>query len=180
MYKCPKVWIVCGVSGSGKTTIARLFSEKLDCDFMEGDRRHSSANIQKMSDGIPLSHEDRNQFLLAIQADIRYAIDCSRETVITCSALKVKYREQFMALGRVQLVWIDVPTAILKQRLETRENHYFSSKMLESQIAAFEPIQPEECVIKIDGSGSLDDVMSKFISQASERFPSIAKPWWER
>jgi gluconokinase len=42
------VWIIIGVSGSGKTTIGRLFSQWLDCDFLEGDRRHSQANITKM------------------------------------------------------------------------------------------------------------------------------------
>jgi gluconokinase len=51
---CPLVWVIIGVSGSGKTTIGRLLSERLECDFLEGDRRHSSLNINKMLSQIPL------------------------------------------------------------------------------------------------------------------------------
>lgn len=148
------IWILIGVSGSGKSTICRRFSQYLECDFLEGDRRHSQANIMKMS-------SDRYQWLAAIEADIRWSIDCNREVVITCSALKAKYRKQLTSLGRIQLVYIDVPTAILKQRLETREDHYMSAEMLTSQIDAFEAINPEENIITIDGSRSIDEVISE-------------------
>ena len=40
MNSCPLVWIVIGVAGSGKTAIGRLLSQQLECDFLEGDRRH--------------------------------------------------------------------------------------------------------------------------------------------
>jgi gluconate kinase len=75
---------------------------------------------------------------------------------------------------------IDVQKEILEQRLSGRTNHYMSSEMLDSQIAAFEPITPAESVITIDGSGSIDDVMSKLISTAIQHFPNLHKPWWKR
>ena len=99
---------------------------------------------------------------------------------MTCSALKVEYRKQLTSLGRVQLVLIDVPIAILKQRLETRENHYMSAQMLASQVDAFEVIKPEENIITIDGSCSIDDVMDELISKAIQLFPNLQKPWYKR
>ena len=174
------IWLLIGVSGSGKSTIGRRFSQYLECDFLEGDRRHSQANIIKMSSRKPLEDEDRRQWLAAIEADLRWSLDRNREVVITCSALKAKYRKQLTSLGRVQLVWIDLPTAILKQRLERREDHYMSAEMLASQIDAFEVIKPEENIITIDGSCSIDDVMSELISKAIQRFPNLQKPWYKR
>ena len=174
------IWILIGVSGTGKSTIGRYFSQYLECDFLEGDRRHSQANIMKMSSGKPLEDPDRCQWLADIEADLRWSLSFDREVVITCSALKAEYRKKLTSLGRVQLVWIDVPTAILKQRLETREDHYMGAEMLMSQIEAFEAIKPAENIITIDGSLSLDDVMSELISKAIQRFPNLQKPWYKR
>lgn len=69
MNDCPLVWIVIGVSGSGKTVVGRLLSERLECDFLEGDRRHPPSNIIKMHSGIPLQDEDRQQWLLELEDD---------------------------------------------------------------------------------------------------------------
>ena len=180
MNECVLIWILIGVSGSGKSTIGRRFSQELECDFIEGDRRHTQANIIKMSSGIPLEDEDRRQWLANIEADLRWSLDRNREAVMTCSALKADYRKQLTSLGRVQLVWIDVPTAILKQRLETRENHYMIAEMLGSQIDAFEVIKPEENIITIDGSCSIDEVMNELMSKSIQQFPSLQKPWYKR
>jgi gluconokinase len=174
------VWIFCGVSGSGKSKIGRLFSEKLQNNFIEGDRYHSQLNIIKMSSGQPLDDENRHQWLAAIAADIQWSIDRNREVVITCSALKAEYRKQLTSSGRVQLVWIDVPIAILEQRLDAREDHYMSSQMLASQLNTFELIKPAENIITIDGSQAIDDVLSDLISKATQQCPSLQKPWYER
>jgi gluconokinase len=180
MYQCPKVWIFSGVSGSGKSTIARLFAAKIEADFKEGDLRHSRSNIHKMSSGMPLEDEDRTQWLAAIESDILESIEDNIELVLTCSALKAKYRKQFMSLGEIQLIYIKVPKKILLERLKGRKGHYMSAEMLESQISVFEEIQPEEGIITIDGSGSIDDVMSELISKAIQKFPTLEQPWWER
>ena len=174
------IWILIGVSGSGKSTIGRRFSQYLECDYLEGDRRHSQANIMKMSEKQPLEDADRWQWLAEIEADLRWSLDRNREVVMTCSALKTKYRKQLMSLGQVQLVLIEVPTPILKQRLEARKDHYMSPEMFPSQIRAFEAIEPEENIITIDGSRPIDDVMSELISKAIQRSPNLQKPWYQR
>lgn len=180
MNHCPLVWIIIGVSGSGKTLWGRLLAEKLECDFLEGDRRHPPENIIKMSSQQPLQEKDRLPWLLEIEDDIRRAIDKNREIVITCSALKAAYRNQLTALGRVQLVWIDVAESLLAQRIEKRLGHYMGSGMLTSQIAAFEAISPQENVMTIDGGSPIDEVMNEFMDKAVRQFPKLQKDWWVR
>jgi gluconokinase len=60
------------------------------------------SNIIKMLSQKPLQDEDRRQWLLEIEDDIRLAITQNREAVITCSALKASYRRQLTYLGQVQ------------------------------------------------------------------------------
>jgi gluconokinase len=180
MNNFPLVWIIMGVSGSGKTAIGRLLSEKLECDFLEGDRRHPPSNIIKMLSQKPLQDEDRRQWLLEIEDDIRRAIYRNRETVMTCSALKTSYRKQLTSQNRVQLVWLNVPRLELERRLKKRSNHYMKFEMLHSQITEFEPISPEENVINMDGLLPPIEIINELLSQALRLFPSMNKEWWQR
>jgi len=176
----PIVWIIMGVAGSGKTVIGRQIAQWLECDFLEGDRRHSPANIAKMQAQIPLDEGDRRQWLLDMQDDIQRAIAHRRETVITCSALKRAYRTQLAASGGVQFVWLEVPPAELERRLSNRLNHYMKLEMLKSQLAAFESIDAEENVIRIDGTLPPDAILADWLRQATQRFPAVNLPWWQR
>jgi gluconokinase len=180
MDEYPLVWIIMGVAGSGKTVVGRLLSEQLDSDFLEGDRRHSPANILKMLSQQPLEDADRRQWLWEIEDDIRRSCDRHREAVITCSALKLAYRRQLTSLGRVQLVHLNVPKSELERRLSQRFNHYMQPAMLYSQIAAFEPISPEENVITVDGLLPPVEIVKELLNQATKRFPSLKKTWWQR
>ena len=61
-----KAFIIMGVSGCGKSTIARLLAEKLDWDFYDADDFHPADNIAKMAAGIPLGDNDRVPWLAAL------------------------------------------------------------------------------------------------------------------
>src|SRR3546814_12986486 len=51
--------VVMGVSGSGKSTIAKLLAERVDWTFIEGDSFHSAENQAKMHAGVALTDVDR-------------------------------------------------------------------------------------------------------------------------
>ncbi|MEM9486665.1 MAG: gluconokinase, GntK/IdnK-type [Cyanobacteria bacterium P01_F01_bin.116] len=177
---CPLIWIIMGVSGSGKTVVGRLLAERLESDFLEGDRRHPWQNIQKMQSQQPLTDQDRHQWLLEIEADMQRAIAKRRETVLTCSALKASYRKQLTSLERTQLVWLNVSKADLEQRMCSRVNHYMKPEMLDSQLAAFEPISPAENVITVDGRLPPAKIVDELLSQATWLYPDLEKDWWQR
>src|SRR5690625_4050270 len=85
--------ILMGVSGSGKTTIAELLTERLGWAFAEADDFHPSANIEKMSAGIPLTDEDRWPWLRTIAEWLSTKTAAVQNTVVTCSALRRVYRD---------------------------------------------------------------------------------------
>ena len=63
--------VVMGVSGSGKTTVAELLARQLGWRFVEGDRLHPPANVEKMKQGIALTDADRAPWLDRIGEELR-------------------------------------------------------------------------------------------------------------
>ena len=61
------ILIVAGVAGSGKTTVGALLAGRLRWRFADADTFHSEANVAKMRAGIPLTDEDRQPWLRAVQ-----------------------------------------------------------------------------------------------------------------
>jgi gluconokinase len=180
MQNCPIVWIIIGVAGSGKTLIGRMLSAKLECDFLEGDRRHPPENIAKMLAQEPLTDADRAGWLQTMTTEIQRSVDQKCETVLTCSGLKRAYREQLRVSDRVQLVAIDVPESELRRRLECRGEHYMKPEMLRSQWLAFEAIEPSENVMIVDGMDSPEAIVAAIREQARDRFAGFERSWWER
>jgi len=178
--EAPLVWIIIGVAGSGKTTIGRQLAERLDCDFIEGDRRHPPSNIAKMAEGIPLNDTDRAAWLDDLAAEVRRASDARREMVMSCSALRRMYRDQLKSAGRAQMVLPVVPQEILLARLAQRSNHYMSARMLQEQLTAFELPVPDEGVWHFDGLAPADEVIDQLIARVRQQWPQLREAWWRR
>lgn len=174
----PVVWIVMGPSGSGKTTVGRLLASSLDCDFIEGDRRHPPVNVAKMKRGEPLDAADRRAWLYDLTAEIGRRVALNQEAVVTCSALSQDARKTLAACGHVCFLYPVVPDAELRRRLEHRA-HFFGPALLSSQLAALEDIHPEEPVIPLDGQAAPEDVAAEAERRIIGRWPDRPKRWWE-
>ena len=154
------VLVVMGVSGSGKTTVAKALAERLDWPFQEGDSLHPPANVEKMSHGIPLTDADRWPWLDKVAAWIDGQIDKGQSGVITCSMLKRSYRDKVIGTKPdVRLMFLDGDEDVLAERMAKRKNHYMPSSLLASQLAALERPMPEERPIVVDFEGSVDEVV---------------------
>ena len=136
----PVVLIFMGVSGSGKTTVAKLFAKKSGATFVEGDDYHPPKNVAKMRSGIPLTDADRKSWLQALRRIVAGALAKDEFTALTCSALKAKYRHK---LGegnpRVKFVHLTGSKAALEARLKNRHGHFMPPGLLDSQLADLEP-----------------------------------------
>jgi len=143
-----RVVVVMGVSGSGKTTIGRALARRLGWLFQEGDALHPPENVAKMRAGHPLDDADRAPWLAAIAALIDEWRARGEAGVITCSALKRRYREVIIG-GRpgVRLVYLAGSRALIAERLAARRGHFLPASLLDSQFAALEPPLPEEGAI---------------------------------
>lgn len=141
----PSVIVVMGVSGSGKTTVASRLAERLGWDYAEGDTFHSAANVAKMRAGTALVDEDRWPWLDAIAAWIDAERDGGRNAVVTCSALKRRYRDRIIRNREdVRLVYLKGDRALVGRRMARRKGHYMPLSLLESQFDSLEEPGPEE------------------------------------
>jgi gluconokinase len=138
--KRPTVLIFMGVTGSGKTTVAKLFTKKTGAIFYEGDDFHPPENIAKMRDGIPLTDAGREKWLGTLRKIIVRALAKKEFSVLTCSALKSKYREELSdGDSRVKFVHLTGPRILIEERLKNRRGHFMPPELLESQFAILEP-----------------------------------------
>jgi len=85
------IYIIAGVSGVGKTTIAKALAKRLGIDYLDADAFHPESNRKKMSSGIPLEDRDREPWLLAMNKKLKQE-EKNKDIVLACSALKEKYR----------------------------------------------------------------------------------------
>jgi gluconokinase len=140
VIKRPVVLIFMGVAGSGKTTVAALFAKKTGAIFYEGDDFHPPENVAKMRAGIPLTDADRKIWLQTLRKIIVGALAKKEFSVLTCSALKAKYRDE-LAVGdaRVKFVHLTGPPALIEERLQNRRGHFMPPTLLASQLATLEP-----------------------------------------
>ena len=131
------IFIIMGVSGSGKSTVGKILSEKLDCDFYDADDYHSRKNIEKMSRGIALTDKDRISWLKTIRGLI---LSESDNAVIACSALKQSYRNYLLSFPDKNIVFVYLKgnRETLQERLQQRTGHYAGPGLLDSQLATLE------------------------------------------
>lgn len=161
-------FVVMGVSGCGKSTIAAALAHELEVEFLEGDAFHSPANVRKMAAGIPLTDQDRAPWLAALADRLREARDAGRGLVMTCSALKRAYRDVLRGgAPDVQLIFLDGPKELIAERLASREGHYMPSSLLDSQFAALEKPGPDEHAWLCDISDSPDDIVADLVARVT-------------
>ncbi|MER7790128.1 gluconokinase [Streptomyces sp. NPDC097640] len=145
----PQVVVVMGVSGTGKTTVGERLAAELGVPYAEADAFHPPANIAKMSAGVPLDDDDRWPWLDAIG---EWAHEhTAGGGVVSCSALKRSYRDRLRAAAPdVFFLHLTGDRDQIAARMEARKGHFFTSKMLDSQLATLEPLQPDENGVAVD------------------------------
>ena len=140
-----------GVSGSGKTTVARILATHLGWPFQEGDALHPQSNIDKMQAGQPLTDADRRRWLELVAEWIEARLGAGENGLITCSALKRSYREVINRRGSgVLFVYLAGSKATVAPRLAARQAHFMPSNLLASQFADLEEPGPDEPHIRVD------------------------------
>jgi gluconokinase/6-phosphogluconolactonase len=147
----PVIAVIMGVSGSGKTTVAKLLVAKLGWQFQEGDDLHPPENVEKMKSGTPLTDVDRIPWLRRIAQKIEEWRARGISGVLTCSALKRSYRDIIIGdRPEVRLVYLKGSPDLIRQRLARRHGHFMPPTLLDSQFATLEEPSPDENPIVVD------------------------------
>ncbi|WP_207431013.1 decarboxylating NADP(+)-dependent phosphogluconate dehydrogenase [Sabulibacter ruber] len=154
-------YMVMGVSGSGKSTVGRLLAERLQLHFIDADDHHLATSVEKMSQGIPLTDDDRWEWLQKLNHLLQQAENTNQEVVLACSALKGQYR-QILGEGLaspLKIIYLHGEEDVLRSRLGNRKGHFMTDVLLQSQLQTLEIPQealhlnivhtPEELVTQI-------------------------------
>lgn len=155
-----------GVSGSGKTVIGTAFARALGVSFVEGDEFHPPDNVQRMAAGIPLTDQDRAGWLAALAARLRDANDSGTGLVMSCSALKRKYRDVLRAdAPHVRFVFLKGRRELIAERLANRRGHYMPPSLLDSQLATLEEPSPDEHAWVYDVAASPQEIVADLVKR---------------
>ncbi|HWI10508.1 MAG TPA: gluconokinase, partial [Burkholderiaceae bacterium] len=145
--------VVMGVSGCGKTTLGRLLAQRLNAEFLEGDDLHPPRNVERMAAGIALTDADRRDWLLQIAQQLADAHASNHGLVVSCSALKRRYRDVLRAASAgLAFVHLNADRALLEARMDARSDHFMPASLLDSQLQTLEPPTPAERAASFDAA----------------------------
>jgi gluconokinase len=162
------LFVVMGVSGSGKSLIGAALARALRIDFVEGDAYHSAENVKRMTSGVPLTDEDRAQWLQSLASRIVEAKRAGGGLVMTCSALKRTYRDVLRAgAPELRFVFLRGSPALLAERLASRRGHFMPPSLLDSQLATLQEPAPDEGAWVCDIRETPQDLVAELVARAS-------------
>jgi gluconokinase len=156
------LYVVMGVTGSGKSTVGVALAARLDVPFGDADDFHSAENIAKMSAGVPLDDDDRLPWLQAIGTWL--AAHAQTGAVASCSALKRSYRDVLRAAApTVRFVHLHGDKEAVRRRVGNREGHFMPESLVESQYAALEDLLPDENGVVLDFELPVDELVDAVV-----------------
>ncbi|UOY06918.1 gluconokinase [Muricauda sp. SCSIO 64092] len=158
----PKLYVIMGVSGTGKTTIGKLLAEAVGIPFFDGDDFHPRANLEKMESGQPLNDEDRHGWLVSLNQLLKSRKESG--AVVACSALKKSYRAILNdgLMGQLKFIFLEGSFEEVKTRMVQRKGHFMPLELLQSQ---FETLEEPENAIKVSIRDTPSQIIQKLLDQ---------------
>lgn len=160
------ILIVMGVSGCGKTTIAKLLSKELGIPYFDGDDFHTEENVSKMSKGLPLNDSDRQGWLNALNELAINNFEIG--VVIACSALKQIYRDKLKNKieDSVRFIYLEGTFEEIYQRMQDRKDHFMPAALLKSQ---FKALQPPKEAITVSINGTPEEILKDILNRLKQK-----------
>ncbi len=145
------VVVVMGVSGCGKTTLARALAEAWPAVFLDADDFHSDEAKARMANGLPLSDAMRQPWVERIAMELQSFITRGVNVSLAFSGLRRAHRDRLRATGvPIRFVFLQGEKAVIASRMATRSDHYMPVSLLDSQFEALEvPEASEDGVLAV-------------------------------
>ncbi|WP_193072577.1 gluconokinase [Pseudomonas sp. FME51] len=145
--------VVMGVTACGKSTIAEAIAQGAGGVHIEGDLFHSAASIEKMRSGIALDDDDRAEWLQQLGELLARAVAAGQKPVLSCSALKSRYRDQLRAaVPGLGFVFLDIDQTEVQRRAALRKGHFMSLTLISSQFSTLQRPDNEPGVLTVDAT----------------------------
>lgn len=154
--------IVMGVSGSGKSTLAGALADIYHYEYLDGDDFHSAESRALMSQGIPLTDENRAPWVAAIKHRLQGNASRNIHTILAFSGLKKKHREELRSAGlRTIVLYLNGSKETIQERINGRIGHFMAPALLDSQFASMEDPLAEADVYLVDVWPTVDQVVTQ-------------------
>lgn len=163
--------VICmGVSGVGKTTVAKALATTLGLQYIEADDFHPEANKARMAAGQALTDEDREPWMDAVCDALREAANNKTSCVMAHSALRRPHRDRLRHLGFYTLfLHLGATPQVIAERLSKRRGHYMSPDLLQSQFDALEDTAGEPDIHRLSVDAD-PDVVAASATQIVKNF----------
>jgi len=129
-----------------------------------------------MANGIALTDADRWDWLVLLrQKAVQELEHGTSGVVVTCSALKRKYRDVIRIASYndhnvlVHFIYLKAPKEVLLARVLARKGHFMGANMVESQFASLEePTADETDVVTVDVTAGMPEVQASALKQIKQ------------
>lgn len=157
--------VVMGVTGCGKSTIAAAICQRIGAYLIEGDDFHPPENVRKMSAGIPLTDADRQGWLERLGREAADRLSSSERVVLTCSALKQRYRDTLrQAAPALGFVFLALTPEQATQRVAHRAGHFMPASLVDSQFRDLQAPYGEPLVFAVDATRPVDAIAEEAVA----------------
>lgn len=158
------VFLLMGVSGTGKSTVGERLADQLNGVFLDGNDYHLATHINSMSSGIPIDDFVRKSWLRRVSGDVeRMRAQKPAPIFLACSALKKSNRDFLRNdIGPLCVLHLTGEPALIRERMLARRDHFAPAALLDSQLEDLEPpVPPEADVHVIDISQSVEAIVTQ-------------------
>jgi gluconokinase len=162
----PKLILLMGVAGSGKTTLGRLLAQRLAYVFVDADDFHDAAAIARMRGGAPLADDERDAWVERLARALTQLHDQRTNCVLAFSGLRARHRRRLMGIGFATAAFmLEGSAPLLDERLSHRADHFMPAAQLPDQIATMEAVQPDERIEPLDVAAPPDVLVAALLGK---------------
>ena len=150
MSRRPALVVCMGVSGCGKTTVARAIAEATSLRFFDADDFHSEQARARMASGKPLDDAMREPWIESIRHTLQRESGEGNDCVLACSALRRHLRDRLRDSGfRTLFLFLDGERELILGWVRQRDDHFMPPSLLDSQFEALESPEGEPDTARI-------------------------------
>lgn len=156
--------ILMGVSGSGKSSLAKALADHYGYNYWDGDDFHSQEARDRMAKGEPLTDAMRLPWVIRMRDFFRSAALEQQHSTLAFSGLKRVHRDELRKAGlRTIFLFLHSDKDTIQTRVNKRAGHFMAPSLVDSQFDSLEDPSQESDVFTIEVNGSLDQVFDQAI-----------------
>lgn len=162
--KKPCLFVVMGVSGCGKSTVAKALAEQFNCLFLDADDFHSEENKAHMAIGKPLTDAMRLPWVQSMRDYVQNQCELGNSCTLAYSGLRTEHRKILRDTNmRTVFIFLKGSKELIAKRMAARQNHFMPTSLLDSQFASLEDPSHEKDVLTIDIDKTLTEMLEEII-----------------